>query len=763
MDSRTKVNRPGSHSALVDMLAAQLPSGKGAFPEGRGQSPLITPLLSHMEKTATVEAPNHATGARGGFVEYLNKVSANPNDPLRTDLIKQYFVFPARRHIGTPGLPVINRSATHLRKSVLAWQARARALADAFKHSHTTPRQERRDSPRLAILEGERGVGKTFLQNYVISQYAQAFDEAKVLWVRISLVRHFDEECSLDYWIKAQIAKVLCRYYDPASRVYPMMPRPGRFVIDADAVLQEAGAFTDPGDAMKIRAMLRILQMHQPTADRDLLPEWIPSIAVDVLFDAAVHAGLGFIVVLDGLDLLGHTRDFETSFERTLASLARYLMSEAPLWRYHLLFIRRESRGAIDEKVLTPIRATPEHYRNTDHGVIAGVPLSTLCAKRLDVLASRTVAERIGGYRPEEVTEFRQFLEATPSGLDRNGTPVSYDVALKSVLGTNARGAMQVLHAAAHEYARGISGKHYLLTDRLMRLGTPLPPAAPTYRTIHSEGGLHLEREAGTLRHTAYEATFLPAIFRFPYARGALAMGELWGESRAQVLMGLRILQIAAVLRRNQSDTETPTQTSLTDYVSQLFFYEPIYVRALVDEFIDEEVLVVIPAPEQCQATDLPSRPLELSPKGRKILTTYIADPTYLNLSSFNMPVPRALLSSRRKPPFIHVVPLNDDVEVADIVFGKVLNSLRMVAVVQYLNSVQQRRSEATRLVKGKARKVLECGNVEVLPGHGSLFGFADGMGKEVRRICSLSLSGLADAQLSQLADVCLRHGLVLR
>src|ERR1019366_313080 len=120
---------------------------------------------------------------RIGFVEYLNRISVNPGDPVRTELIKKYFIFGSQQGDHNPGEPApINDSAAVLDSCVRTWIDKSRAFPSAYRLYEGVPKREPRDIPRFGIVTGERGVGKTFLQNYIPSEYAQQFDDEEVLW-----------------------------------------------------------------------------------------------------------------------------------------------------------------------------------------------------------------------------------------------------------------------------------------------------------------------------------------------------------------------------------------------------------------------------------------------------------------------------------------------------------------------------------------------------------------------------------------------------
>jgi len=715
-----------------------------------GGSPVTTPLeaFSRPAGHQLIQQWSHDPVDRLGFEAYLSGVTANPSDPARTRLIQEYCVLQTATPATDHGIPILNASSAALTSAVNTWTRHARFLVDAFRATRLLPKQEPSDAPRLAIVAGDRGVGKTFLQNYIVSVFTPMFDDAKVLWIRLNLVRDGGPEWQLDHWIKAQLTKVLARYYDPRSRVCRKAAT-CKLLVNMDDVL--APILESSVDVQRERAatMLRILRMEAAAVDRDIDATWIPADIADTVFNFVVEHGIGLIVVLDGLDLLGTTPALKRLFRKRLEAVAAYLRSDAPLWRYHLLFIREESTWDVQTAIRQPLAIAADQNRQIVDYLVGPVDLETLLERRLETLESEVTRTELGGYSGEDVRRFREYLAATDSGvIDDNGRPLTYVTVLRMVLGSNARSAMQWLHTAVYEFVRerGHQGHQYLLTDRLMRLGGALPPLPPVYRRAGDGGPARLERHQAGSGHAVYDAVFLPSIIRFPCEQGALASAELHGKAKGQLLMGLRALQLAAVIERHEVDIERLDEDSLIVHMVELFNYDIVPVRAMVDDLIDAEVLQPTPMP-RAFAVDAGMRPLRVTPKGRQILDRYVFDPAYLNVAAFTLPIPANLAGS-----WLSVVAL--PAHVHDIVVGKIQNAVVLSRLLVECSEEQRREVDRRRkTLTQKTAAVLSRAEGSVTGAHGGLFSFEAKLRASVLEIGERILSGLSPAALNRVLN----------
>lgn len=708
-------------------------------------SQTITTPLDHFLQTHTVwynQASARGADPAPGFAHYLGTITANPGNSLNTEIIDASFVFPRSTAIARPDAPIINASQSTLGDAITTWIARSRAFATDFASSTLPVRRESAANSRFGILFGDRGVGKTFLQNYIISHYWPTFDESRVLWIRISLVREFGG--TIDHWVKAQVAKILARYYDPESSAFAP-ERSASLHFDVIEALRPVMESSSGKERDAIDNMVRVLRAHQSSIDYDVAPEWMPIAAVDAIFHAAVTRGFSFIVAIDGLDLLDHTPALREHFISRLEALGKYLKTDASLWRYHLVFLRQDSMEDFAEHVTSKLLRIPDQHRPVDTYEIAPVSLKAIIERRLEVLARNHIVSIIGTYTAADVESFAGYLESMDSGLpNESGADRNYADAVNEVSGTNIRSAMHVIHAAAAEYMQ-LNTPHYMLTDRLMRVGCALPPRSPRYKRVTDRDGIgHMVRQQGGTGYHMYDANFLPALFRFPFADSAVPASELSARGRTQILIGLRLLQLATVMSARETLLERTDERSLVRRTCEIFDYESAVVSAMCEELMDEDVLHTRVTDSRYRSPDASTHLLRVAPKGAKILDRYMFDPTYLNVGSFNLPVPSSLVEDVAHDYAFSVVPMGIHSDIDEIVFGKIVNALLMANLICDANKLQhdevRRRSQS---FGKKSADLLRFAEASVSKVHGGLFSFEERLRTEVHEICERILSGL--------------------
>jgi hypothetical protein len=694
--------------------------------------------------------------SRLGFAEYLTRIHANPYDELRTELINAYFAFGHRQ--GDAGdderahAPPVNSDEKTLEARISAWIQAARLVS--AQNAKTPLFREHTTASRYHVIVGDKGVGKTFLQNYIISRYCKQFDDAQVLWVRISLARGFHGPggyLDIDAWVKAQVAKILCRYYDPNSARYKF--REGACVFDATAFLDERFR-DDPAALRASKQMLTVFYTLDPYAEKQLSYKWLSAEVVDALFSHAVAKGIAFIVVIDGLDLLGRTLNGHASYERTVGALKEYLAAESALWRFHLLFVRPDSLEKIDEHIVQPDRETSEHLRRPEIFSILPVDLEEVYRRRIETLRRPTVATRLA-YEVEEVLAFDTFVRATETAIEgAGGAAAGYHEAVARTIGNNTRAAMMILHAATHAFlnVNVEHDKRYRLTERLMLDGMPLPPAAIRYR-VHRRG----RKESRSLEplpsgaRIVYDTHFLPSLFAIPFDGTRTAVDVFGGDNQFRLLMGLRVLQTAALLDR--SGNEDPTEAHLQRVVRRLFGYRPEEVEATISRQIDDELLVFRKRAIRYSLPWLSA--LHVGTKGRMLLDEYVCDATYLSLAALTAFLPVSVCLFARGRPRILVTPVTPAKRAVDYVMDKVINAVTLSKLVKEL-SRRQEEFCAREIVPGldpELGHLFGQGLAEITPRHRGYFDFTARMESEVLAIARLSVMGLLPHERQEVCE----------
>ena len=168
------------------------------------------------------------------------------------------------------------------------------------------------------VVLGERGVGKIFLLNYVLSKWNPSLSEEKIIWVRLNLVTNTGFENNIYGWIYAQIAKILLRYYDKSSDYVKYRP----FTMDDfyTPLFKWVDANSDFREKERSETRSKIRQMKDLFSRFNSQAKINPALCdfeiCSNLFRIAREMGWSFIVIMDGFDNLDvdkfHYERFET-------------------------------------------------------------------------------------------------------------------------------------------------------------------------------------------------------------------------------------------------------------------------------------------------------------------------------------------------------------------------------------------------------------------------------------------------------------------
>jgi hypothetical protein len=691
------------------------------------------------------------TGQRNAEVPHTRALGAlfgpirvNPHSKQRTDLILRSYVH------GTRPLPPsyenaqpVNGSDQEVEQFVHQTVARAREHDASLNHTTSSK------SKRFDVVIGERGVGKTFFQNFLLSKYSAKFDEQTVLFVRINLLREFyrdESHINIDHWIKSQIAKVICRYYDSESPPPRASSKPPQLQLPCKTLILtslEKLPFDDGKVRESARHMLNLFRLTNERAEMDMDSTTVDPHIGNTIFQAVVEKlGMAIIVIVDGLDLLGYTELSKVRYNATLKALASYLSSDTPLYRYHLIFIRPETRDDFDTIISTRLTVNPELDGNGgDYFGLRPVDTRELLRRRFTALSDPNIAEH---YKIDlkQLASFNQFL------ADDNGVAVgpggvkSYFAALAQLGGHNARCCVQLLQLAYHSYihALGFSSeeftKSYQLTEMMMLAGHESPPSGFRYR-LDDDGVI---RKAAVMR--LYESDFLPSIFRAPMVEHMSASGAFHNGSLDIVLLPLRIMQLMQACTGAAGDAGGPVSAlTVREHCKELFGYAYVDIQRTLEELIEEELV------QPSARVDIFIAPeyqlLTVAPKGRMVLEYFVNDPTYLGLACYNLPLPESMLHGPATSRFFHVARPGVN---AQWIVAKIWNSLSLFSIIFHINSSQQR-SVNERRVKAdmgpSALALLSAAEIGILPGHGGLFTFVDRMETRLLDISSRILDSI--------------------
>ncbi len=524
----------------------------------------------------------------------------------------------------------INSSAAALDTFVDGVIAKAIQLRSSDRLAHQS-------YPRAALVTGDKGIGKTHLQNFILSKYSQRFDKDNLLWIRLNLVRDFGEDDTPDMnaWVRAQIAKVLCRYYDPksshCSQNRPSLDIDFRFLLSK--FISDARWDANEKRVMRDQMYAMLSKLQDPNKDQDIQPSWLSGRFGDEIFSIAREKGLAFVVVFDGLDLLTRSETQKHKLETRLNAVSKYLSQETVLPLYHLLFVREETLVLYPE-FLESFRAAA--YSNSEVGEhrVAPIHPKHLLESRVRFANSHSITGQddiVDGF--ERADEFLAFLQTTDSGLLSNrGQPLTYLEAISELSGASARSATQLLYAAATYFSADV--QEYQLTELAMMGTKAFPPSMYQYR----RRGDALVAVRAHLDARTHDTIFLPSIVAFPFDEQRPARDTFASAGLGTYLIGVRVLQAVRWFAFNNR-AFLPVKDALS-LMERVYGYEYAMTFAGIQAWCDVELLQ-LRAFRGLQATDyVEQSAIEITSKGRVILEKYLPDATYLGVAAFAMPMP---------------------------------------------------------------------------------------------------------------------------
>lgn len=589
---------------------------------------------------------------------------------------------------------------------------------------------------RLCIrILGEKGIGKTHLQNYIISKYYKAFEAEQIVWIRVNMIRNFGDSSKLNLndWIRAQLAKVLCRYFDPASLVKQ------RAVdgIDRDwkAPLTKyvegiQGITETRRNHMFDQVETMVERFRDKNKDSGLDPSWAPTHLVDEIWRAAMSAGLGVIVIIDGLDLLSSSVTAKEEFANKSAALQKYLVEKTCEPVLNLIFQRPASltHSIVNQKVSDHRQYSPNHSRRSMRAKVGCVRGRSLFSARMKYAAK--LPEYFQGMTSSNLRRFENFVKKEKSGLtDKNGKDLTFMRALETFSDGNARSAIQLLFVAAARFSAP-EMKEYEFTERAMMGTEAYPPNTYLYQKGIEEA---VERIAGP-DYRQFDVLHLPSIFEYPIP-GKEPASVSYGDLGPTVyLLGLRILQLIHVYGPVEGK-------EVLEAINEVFQYPAHRGALLLEEFFEYEILRPLD-PDGSFAGSVEDTELSLTPKGQLILDHYLYDVTYLGISAMTGPMPETCVAALRgrKAILAHASCAIDSTE--DWVHAKIKNSFTLATLLIEGNEQQKnnmQKSAEQRRNKSKNRMVRD-----LVDGKTEIFSFPARLRDEIPAIAARVLNGMS-------------------
>jgi len=490
--------------------------------------------------------------------------------------------------------------------------------------------------PAHTILMGPRGCGKTFFLNHLLAKYSSRLDKAKVLWVRLNIVKRFGKDGALSHRIWAQATKIILRYYDPESHFFDKN-RPENLQLPIKRHIEQFIATNTPAvlQESSLRKWLALCNsfMNRGSVEPVFAPESFPEDLCHECFNFILAAGFGVIVAIDGLDLLDFIPEAEDRYNNLLDGCEALNSSYEKVVATYVFVVRNTSTTMLNRL----LQQSPYQTQPASIYQVSPPSLESIVSARLQYirqalpgqLAEFTEAlsgpEQTKEYWEDHLALFQEYL-GSQLGSKMDGL---------RLFGANLRCAMQVIQAKYHLFLDDEVRHSYVLTEVLTTRGKAIPTQPYRYKY---KGG-HLERSLAS--GSSWDSHFLPSIFAPP----AVLIDKdddpnIYGalSPMKHLLVSLRILQLLDSYGRPfvGNRVERSVQV-LVGFLEKYLGYHSSIVIAAVEELVLYECAIFSDM-ERVRPSDTIARKVAITPKGRALYADYLFDLSYLALAAMLTP-----------------------------------------------------------------------------------------------------------------------------
>lgn len=732
------------HETLISqLLETEVPISGDALRANRFHRPkdLYAKMPADWRKAESRRPqPKQLSTPRKDFVGILRRalghIAANPSVPANVTAMGLSYKFPEEidvssfSHFGIgDDITVVNKSESDARRFFVE------TLGDAAERAAQDFRlrlegHEGADTSTDAIfrqdkflLIGERGIGKTFFLNYMISQFSSELHQKRIILVRLDLTKDTDEDLTIDDWLHWKICKILFTYYDAGSFNRDAThdvedPKFAHFIekeslnllfnLDsrADILFEIARGYdtelTRVEFSMAFREVASKLRSVVDTKPSKIQYNWF----FPMIWDYVVSINrCSFIVIFDGLDQLGLTDHDRDRYELLVEAVNSYLGSEKSLYTASLVTMRPKSW--VD-------RIGDDNFRNNfKHVVVAAPENKAILAKKKDYYTESAffahrheVVGTLGEHFSPSIDGFtRAFVEfvtmsltksVSPSMPEVSGSQRSVDVGhgiLTQIFGENKRKTFQALSDLAEFFAAVLSDDFEMMLSDTVNVsdffenykpgsGISVDLKSPysdimryNYLVIEAlmlesprenfrqEKYGYLISEDGQISSAAKSDQsinhYLHNIFHF--------VCNPTREERNHVLLGIRILQIASL-------NSSVDRSYLINCLSKLFEYDPKIVEQKFLEMRDDGLLE-----HKLDSPHVFVESYSITFAGRYILERLMHSIEYICMCVQTVPLPFDLVSSG-------YFPVRPHSSAEFVVYNKVAASLNFL---RYLRQVE--------------------------------------------------------------------------
>ena len=607
---------------IVDLEKVSNSASKLPRQISEGVNPLDD-ALGHFAKRNTVAY--HSDGFANEISDHLRHITVNPNNDFLSAMIKSSYVFSNSNN--DDGDLTINRNQESVIDFTLdligsAKRELALSLAPSDRLKAKAPTMN-----CVHLLHGDRGIGKTFFLNYLLTSQEELLTSNKTIWVRLNFVYASGYEDNLVAWMHAQAAKIAIRYYDQSSE------HKGPKCID---VLGLLGAWVDDPNE-KFSELQRGEYKHSiqlmKTAfgrlgrDRSISKTLCHEVVCENVYYLLRSQGWSFVFVLDGFDQLDVSPDQIGKFERLKASILAFISMRSNFGAAVLIVSR--SNTLEDLRAADPFRIVPSERRFK----ISAPNLRSIVSKRFEAI--RQVALNYGT-EPEivEGANVRKILQDFARYIDQHEE--FYAVGDKHS-GQNVRSRMQILYLLFLDFVDEKTGKTYLLVEHMMLNSHRYPVVAYSYS--FGSGGKLIAQPTDEMTH---ESRFLPIVSRICPLSTNPSTAVAGGLGRT--LTSIRILQVCLAASAMAERQQIPTIDEIADLLKCVFSYERQEVLMCVRELVAFDVLRIQVRPGF--HVDSGENWLSALPKSKYLLKECLHNVAYLNMCAMRTLLPRYIFNS---------------------------------------------------------------------------------------------------------------------
>jgi len=741
--------------------------------------------------------PKKLSRPRSDFVEILRRalghIAANPSVPANVTAMGLSYKFPDEvdvsdfSHFGIgDDITVVNKSEDDARRFFVE------TLGDAARQAARDFRRrlgghESADTSTDAIfrqdkflLIGERGIGKTFYLNYLISQFSSELHQKRIILVRLDLTKDTDEDLSIDDWLHWKICKILFTYYDAGSFDRDAMndvddPKFAHFVekerlellfnLDsrADILFEIARGYdtelTRVEFSKAFREVASKLRSVVDTKPRQIPHNWF----FPMIWDYIVSMNeCSFIVIFDGLDQLGLTDHDRDRYEALVDAVNSYLGSEKSLYTASLVTMRPKSW--VD-------RIGDDNFRhNFQHVVVAAPENKAILAKKKDYYTEpaffdhrHEVVGTLGEHYSPSIDRFtRAFVEfvtmsltksVSPSMPEVSGASRSIDVGhgiLTQIFGENKRKTFQALADLAEFFAA-------ILSDDFERMLSDTVNVSDFFENYQPGSGINVDLRGPYSDIMRYNYLVIEALMlesprenfrqeKYGYLiseDGQISSAAKSDQSinhylhnifhfvcnptkkeRNHVFLGVRILQVALL-------NSSVDRSDLIEFLSDMFEYDPKIVEQKFLEMRDDGLLE-----HKLDSPHVFVDSYSITFAGRYILERLMHSIEYVCMGVQTVPLPYDLVSSG----YFSVRPHSS---AEFVVYNKVAATLNFV---RYLRQVEL---EEERIYSKNQKANLDATVVIPEAELSQVFGISSKISASVSRAVSRIIQHAHDSELS--------------